>query len=172
MVEHKLHRLIGETIFNANLKDCFILRDTACGGNHALPLFCCEDRSNKTEFGDGDVLIIKNNKTKVIVEIEEANTKPTQICGKLLTSALSSFCIYGKETIEMDNNTLFIQILDNSKLKGNSSKEGQWNNLEKAISNIVPIKGSKIKKYKLFFGNSSQFDFDSLIKYLEDFLSK
>lgn len=29
MPEHKFHKQIGEKIFNANLKDCIILRDTA-----------------------------------------------------------------------------------------------------------------------------------------------
>jgi hypothetical protein len=45
--------------------------------------------------------------------------KPTQICGKLLTSALSRFYIHeshGERPVEMAENVLFIQIVDMSRL--------------------------------------------------------
>ena len=169
MVEHNFHKLIGEKIY-ANFKDCRVLRDTACGGNHILPLFCSPDKSNKTEFCDADMLLIKDNKIKVIFEIEESDVKPTQICGKFLASALSLNYLYDNERIEMDDNTLFIQILDNSKLEGGSSKEDQWKNLEKAIVDLLPV--GKMTQYKLFFGNATKFNYDEIMKYLRDFLQK
>jgi len=74
-------------------KEIVLLRDKACGGNQHIPLFCTSEKSRETEYCNVDMMILKNDKIKVIVEIEESNVKPTQICGKLLTSALSRFFI-------------------------------------------------------------------------------
>jgi hypothetical protein len=96
-------------------------------------------------------LILRDGKIKVIIEIEESNVKPTQVCGKFLTSALSN-CGLIKEYnhLEMDNSVLFLQILDTSKLvKGKTSKVKQWRQLENAINNILPLKGSRIIAYKI-----------------------
>jgi hypothetical protein len=141
--------------------DCKIIKDPACGGRQNVPLFCSEKKSNATEYCNVDLLILKDNKTRVIIEIEEANIKPTQICGKFLTSALSSHFIHktGKsKPIGMDDSVLFIQILDTSKLKKDkTSKIGQWKNIEESIQNIIPVKGSRITDYKLLFGDSAEF---------------
>ena len=103
--------------------------------------------------------MIKDNKIQVIIEIEETDVKPTKICGKFLTSALSAYYIHQSENntpIEMDDSVLFIQILDTSKLKEGSSKKEQWENLEKSIKNLLPI--GKISKYELLHGNGSDFN--------------
>jgi len=83
-----------------------------------------------------------------------------QICGKFLTSALSSYFIHESENnlpIGMSDSVSFIQILSMSRLKEGTAKPDQWENLEKSIMNILPIKGSKIRKYKLLYGNVSDF---------------
>ena len=170
MVEHPLHMLVGNAIYNEFAKKFAVLRDPACGGDHSLPLFNSREKSGSNEFCDADMLIIKDNKIKAIFEIEEANIKPTQICGKFLTSALSCCYIYERATIEMDDSTIFIQILDNLSLKPNSAKENQWKNLERGVSKIIPVKDSKIKHYKLLFGNAKDFNFDPLIQYLNEVL--
>ena len=59
----------------------------------------------------------------------------------------------------MDNKVLFIQIVSTKNLKLDSaenskrkSKKGaQFKNIEKAIQDIIPLKNSNIKEYKLFF---------------------
>lgn len=107
-----------------------------------------------------DILILKDKKIKVIIEIEEANIKPTQICGKFLTSALSRFFIHKtqKEPIEMDKDVLFVQILDISKLDHKSAKPCQWKRIEKSLNEIIPVKNSLIKKYNIFYGTKGDFD--------------
>ena len=55
--------------------------------------------------------------------------------------------------IEMGDSVLFIQVLDTSKLEENTSKIGQWENLEKSIANVLPI--GKVTQYKLFCGKPS-----------------
>ena len=58
----------------------------------------------------------------------------------------------------MDVSVSFIQILDPSKLKLNeTSKMQQGKNIEKSIQNIIPIKGTFIKKYNLIYGDNDDF---------------
>jgi hypothetical protein len=158
-MNHPLHLEIGKNIENLlkSKSTCRVLLDPACGGSHNLPLFNCATKSNDTEYCDVDILIIKDNKIKVIIEIEEANIKPTQICGKLLTSALTKCYIHATdksntnyETIDMDDNVLFIQIGDKSKLKVQSKKPGQFKNIKNSIKGILPVSGSSVKEYELF----------------------
>jgi len=164
-MEHPLHRIVGkivgECIDNKEFFNCKIRKDPACGGRQNVPLFCSKKKSNKTEYCNVDLLILKDYKIRVIIEIEEANIKPTQICGKFLTSALSSYFIHESENnklIGMDDSVLFIQILDTSKLKEDkTSKSGQWKEIQKSIQNILPVEDSRINKYRIFFGCSLDF---------------
>jgi len=69
---------------------------------------------------------LKDGKVKVIIETEESDIKPVQICGKLLVSALSKYFIHERYgVVEMDDSVLFLQMLDSSKLK-----PGRTSNLE------------------------------------------
>lgn len=166
---HPLHEIIGE-IFTRDLFHGYkILKDPACGGGQNIPLFCSEIKSNQTEYCNVDLLILKSNKIKVIIEIEEADVKPIHICGKFLSSAMAKYYIHESEKnipVPMDNSVLFIQILDTSGLKKNktskikdykSKKIEQWENIEKSVKNIIPGKESKINNYKLFYGDVSEF---------------
>lgn len=166
-MNHILHKEIGE-IINRNknkFQDYEIIYDTAClisssNTKQNIPLFCSRFKSNMTEYCNVDILFIKNNKVKIIIEIDESNLKPTQICGKFLTSALSSYYIHptnNNEVINMYDFVSFIQIVDISNLKKDlSSKTIQWENIEQSIQQIIPIKGSKIGSYKLIYGKTSK----------------
>lgn len=158
-MEHPLHKIVGGCININDFPNCKIIKDPACDGQQNVPLFCSRDKSNKTEYCDVDLLMIKDNKIRVIIEIEETDVKPTQICGKFLTSALSSYYIHDSENntpIGMRDSVLFIQILNTSQLKEKTSKIKQWENLERSIKNILPI--DQIRKYKLLYGNVSDFN--------------
>ncbi len=148
-------------IQDSEFRNCSIIKDSACGGKQNIPLFCSTEKSNQTEYCNVDLLILQDNKIRVIIEIEEADIKPTQICGKFLASALSSYFIHKTKNdvpIGVGDSVAFIQILDTSKLKEDeTSKINQGKNIEKSITNTLPIKGSKIKKYKLLYGNASEF---------------
>lgn len=143
--------------------DCQLIKDDACGGTQHIPLFVSKDKSRKTEYCDVDLLVLKNGKVRIIVEIEETNIGPTQICGKFLTSALAGYYIHetmNNKPVGMSDSVMFIQILDSSTLNGieeKTSKFSQWENLEQSISHILPVKGSNITKYRLFYGNTSDF---------------
>jgi len=161
---HELHEVIGVAIAETDLPRCTVVRDLACGGDQNIPLFCCREKSSKTEYCDVDLLILKDNKVRVIVEIEEANVTPIQICGKLLASALSSHFIHDKwgAPVEMGDSVLFIQILDTSKLKlSQTSKMEQWTRLEQSIRGVLPVEGSRICCYRMFQGDTKEFALNS-----------
>lgn len=158
-MEHPLHKAIAKCLED-NLSSCEIILGEDCGGKQKIPLFCTEGKSYETQYCQVDILILKNDKIQVIIEIEESDIIPTQICGKFLTAALSSYYIHEYKNnipIGMSYSTLFIQILDKSKLTDRTSKIDQGAQIEKSIMRILPIEGSQIEKYKLFYGDISEF---------------
>ena len=165
MVEHPLHKEIGKRIFKSFGDN--VLMDSACGGGHRLPLFCKEPKSRETQFCNVDMLILKDKKVKVIVEIDESDIKPTQVCGKFLTSALSQFYIYDSERYPIDDSVMFIQILDSSKLKESKTRKlEQFKYLEKAINEILPLRNDNQITYCIFA--MSQNDFEEHMKKIID----
>src|SRR3989338_467654 len=112
---HKLHEEIGLEIkekFTESSGVEVLLDSACCNERRQLPLYS----QKGIKLCQADVLIIKNGKVKVIIEIEESDIKPVHIAGKFLICALASF--YGhKEKIELDDDVLFVQVVDVSKLK-------------------------------------------------------
>lgn len=156
--KHPLHKVIGDMIQESDFPNCTVIKDPACGGNQNIPLFCSPAKSNQTEYCNVDLLILKDNKIRVIVEIEEADITPTKIFGKFLTSALSSYFIHRTQNdvpIRMGDSVSFIQILDASKLKEDrTAKFNQWEYIENSIRDIVPAKIAKLMITKFSLGIS------------------
>lgn len=158
VMEHNLHKTIGDILSDA-FPELEIVKDPACGGDHLVSLFCNEQKSRETKYADVDMIILKDGKVKVIIEIEESDIRPVYICGKFLVSALSNYFIHDRHgVIEMDDSVLFLQILDSSKLKNDgTSKLEQFKNLEKSIQSVIPLKDSSIDSYRIFYGDVSEF---------------
>ncbi len=178
---HPLHKVVSDAITEANLPDCTVVKEPACGGNQRIPLFCSAENSRHTEYCNVDMLVLASNRVKVIVEIEEATITPIQVYGKFLASALSSFFIHEYKNdvpIEMNHSVLFTQILDTSKLKRNkTAKMKQWRNIERSIQNVIPLEGNRIDHYKLFYRNSNDFELggaerNKLVDYIRPFFAK
>lgn len=122
---HPLHEIIGECVNSSEFPNCKIVKSQDCGGHQDVPLFCSKDKSRETRYCLVDLLMMQDNTIRVIIEIEESDVKPTQICGKFLASALASYYIHlsqDNHPIEMGDSVLFIQVLDTSKLEENTSK--------------------------------------------------
>ena len=149
-MSHDLHKLIGGTV----LKEVpgGVLLDEACGGGQQLPLFCSLNKGRDTQFCKVDLLVLQNNKVRVVMEIEESNIKPTQIGGKFITTALSSHFCHDRleKSCAMAESVLFIQVVDGSKLKKQSQKPNQFKKLGIQIQNVIPLKNSSVKEYRLF----------------------
>lgn len=163
-VGHPLHRAIG-AILADSVRDAAharVLLDSDCGGQQRLPLFSSDNKSRRTQFCSVDALVLSNERVSVIVEIEESDTKPTQVCGKFLTSALSAGFIHelhGDRLIPMADSVLFVQVLDTQQLVlERTSKLHQWDNIAASIRGVLPLPGTKIDRYELFHGRVADFE--------------
>ena len=160
---HPLHDIVGECVDSAQLLvlGCEVIKDPACTcrGEQRIPLFVSPEKSRAAQYCNVDLLVIHNDRVRVIIEIEESDVKPTQICGKFLTAALSSYYIH-KTQNDMAVpivDALFIQVLDTKRLKSFTSKPDQWTNLERSIQSILPLKNSGVSRYRLFLGDAREF---------------
>ena len=161
-VKHPLHETIGNIfrktkwLKSNEYKTVF---EEATGEKQRIPLFTSENKSRITWMCNPDLLVIKNGKVKIIVEIEESNLGPTQVCGKFLTSALCTHYFHHSEEdgIEMEN-PLFIQIMGTKKLSENTSKYYQWTNIQEKIQGLLPNNNIPIQKYALLYGTSEEFN--------------
>jgi hypothetical protein len=159
-VKHPLHWELGNFLNNLPLPiDCRLLRAPECGGSRNLPLFCSNRKSNDTEYCNVDALAIKNGKIRFLLEIEESGLSPTKVCGKFLTSALSTHFIHdvlNNTATPMDDNVVFVQVMDSTNLRSRTKKEKQWQALESSIRSILPLGDKRIIDYRLFFFHGTQ----------------
>lgn len=166
-MSHRLHRAVGEVLREAEVASTGVtlLLDPACGtpGSkcHNLPLFLKPPKNNATEICNVDAVLLAGDRIKVVVEIEETNVGPTQICGKFLTTALAKGLIheaFSNRLVEFDDSTVFVQVLDTSGLSiERTAKIDQWINIRDAIRKLLPLLGGKLAAYELVYGNASGF---------------
>ncbi|MBO8181462.1 MAG: hypothetical protein H0Z28_01560 [Archaeoglobus sp.] len=152
---HDFHGIIGD-IITAAFPEFEVVRDPACGGDTLVSLFCSREKSRITKYADVDIAILKDGKLRVIVEIEESGKNPAHIFGKFFVSALSAYFIKDY-VVELDS-VLFVQIIDTSKLKAKSLKLKRFESIERSIQAVIPLKNSKITRYKLLCGNIEDFE--------------
>ncbi len=154
--------------------------DSACANERRqhIPIFLEEDRSLEAKICNVDILILKDGKIKIVIEIEESNIKPTQICGKFLTAVLGKYYIHRKNSyrsIQYSESVLFMQILNNSKLKKDKTRKiEQGKKIEQEIIKIIKDQGWKcpIKEYKLIYTKTSEIDkIESIVKIVKNKLN-
>jgi len=166
---HPLHYVIGKHLEKelcSNFSNIEVKRDPACGGNQLIPLFLEEDNTRENQLCQVDLMILKDNEIKAIIEIEESNIKPVQILGKLFASTLAKNYIHHSnkyQAIKMADDVCFIQVLDTKILKEGSKKEAQWKKIEEKIQDILKKLNFPVKTYKIFYGK-----FDNIDDLLED----
>ena len=67
-MEHNLHKTISSIISDA-FPVLEVVKDPACSGDQLVSLFSNEQKSRKTKYADVDMIILKDGKVKVIIEI-------------------------------------------------------------------------------------------------------
>lgn len=182
MNDHPLHEKIYsivEPFDGKNNNTVHVYADHACSGKEGrVSLFLeptknrenhiCLEPTKKREnhICDVDSLIVRGDKIKIILEIEESGRQPVRIFGKVLASAIAThFCPPEKplpDGISKDKNVLFIQIISSSGLKKNSRRKEQWKQIGKYLERLVRdghVKG--IKGYKMLIGEDSDFEDNS-----------
>jgi len=158
-----LHKTVGDLLGKFAERNGLEKRlDPACGGEQYVPLFVSDEAHLETRLCCIDAMLLKNGKAAVVIEIEESDIKPTQICGKYLTTALAKKYIHNDEALDMKD-ICFIQILDISSI--NKKKQAEHIN---SLTKENFLHGC-IKSYHIICINWEE---HSDIKYLENELCK
>lgn len=153
-LKHPLHCAIAKVVkkhLNGNYE---ILRDPACGGTHQLPLFVGMRKGRDTRMCCVDLLVVSFGKVRAIIEIEESGFQPTKIFGKFFQSALATHFIHDRQPGQVlpYDRVLFVQVLDGSKcLRKGTRKDKQGELIQRKIRSVLPLEGSGITDYRLFF---------------------
>jgi hypothetical protein len=146
---------------SVHVPGCHVLKAAECGGEHNLPLFYTAHKSNATEFCDVDILVLKGGRIRVIVEIEEVERSPGKLFGKFTVPSVCWGYIYGPsgEDAPMGDRVVFVQIVNATDIQPNSSKPEQWRLVEKAIRELIPLKGkgARMVEYHLLEGTEADF---------------
>jgi hypothetical protein len=175
LLKHPLHKAVGGLLNKIAKPNLEAVLDEACDNGDAgkkqhISLFS-GSKARETCLCCVDAMLLKKGKIAVVIEIEESNIKPTQICGKYLTTALSrKYDGADTEKITDIEKIDFIQILDTSKLEEGTHKIEQFKNIEDRIkSNLCGC----VKNYDIIFVNKNDNDdLNSLEKKLRDILTK
>ncbi|GEM_PF-3345111 len=162
---HSLHEQVAKTFESIAPKHGLIIQlDEACVNKTTgtifqhLPFFLSINAHNDTEITNVDILVLKNEKVKLVCEIEESDISPVRIYGKAFTSATAIMCqLANNSRYDMDNRGVFIQILSSKQLPAASNKEKQGANIVDAINDLLRYGGSWIKKYYLIYGDVNDF---------------
>jgi hypothetical protein len=154
-MNHPLHFAVAEELQKRLAGRGELIKDSACGGTQHLPLFVGATKRRCTRMCDVDLLIVSEGQVRVIVEIEESGFLPTKICGKFLQSAFATHFIHDLRPdpeVPYGKSVLFVQVLDGSKcLNEGTQKDKQGGLIEQKIRSVLPLKGSSITGYHLFF---------------------
>jgi hypothetical protein len=162
---HELHKKVGNAFcaILSNLTSYKLELDEACDNNvnkkKHLPFFISHTTGNDTEISNVDLIVVKDQKAKIICEIEESDITPVRIFGKIFTTATAKMCKLKDGTIyKLDDHGIFIQVLSSKKLnKDHSKKKQQGENIQKAINAILKSNGAWIKEYHLIYGDVDDF---------------
>jgi hypothetical protein len=110
--KHPLREKIGCLLdkFKSRHTNTKVFLDEACSGinksKQQISLFAGDVKNKKSRLCKVDAMIVKDGYCKIVVEIEESGFIPTKICGKYLTTALSTHYLRDNEKIELDKKEL------------------------------------------------------------------
>jgi hypothetical protein len=149
--KHPLHKKVGCLLNKLKAGNIDVFLDEACGicngkSKQQISLFTGIAKNSKDRLCKVDAMIAKDGFCKVVVEIEESGTfPPTQICGKYLTTALSTRYLKDSEKVELKKDgVFFLQIIDAKKLM--DVKKDQLKSIAKFINDN---KCGCVKRYEL-----------------------
>ena len=146
--KHELHLAVGRLLTSLAEAGSTVVLDVDCGGDQHVPLFCTDMKGRGNQYCKVDALVFSTRGVQVVLEIEESNLRPTQVCGKLLTTALAeSYSHRNHGRIPMCGSVLFVQVLDSSRLKPNSAKLQQWGNLTRSLKRQLPLRRGSVTRY-------------------------
>lgn len=167
IIAHDLHKAVAEAICQILDGRYTLELDDACEfrtgvTKKQLPFFLADqyniiDRS--TAISKVDLFIKKEEKIKLVCEIEESGFNPTKIYGKVFSTATAYKCrLKGDKAIDLDDKGIFIQVMSNKHaIKKGSKKLAQGINICNIVNDILSKSNLWIKDYYLIFGDTNSF---------------
>ena len=139
--------------------------------NVRIPLYYVDEIGRKASYCNVDLLILKDDKIKVILEIDEGDFDPLRTCDNYVASSFSQFHIHkdkedGKR-IDMGENVTFLQIIGTPRLIDDlTENRNQLRQIEDIIKSNT--RDSSVKDYHLTLGTYDDFrdDKTGLIPYI------
>jgi hypothetical protein len=170
-IRHPLHRKVGNLMCQWCDPSRLVL-DPACSAHgHNAPIFLVPEKSRAAEICNVDALLLCGDYVRLIIEVEETDIKPTNICGKFLTSALGMCYIHRTHGIRQYHlrDATFVQILSSAGLHGaRSKKRRQAQLIAKAITDLCNHGVLPITQYAQFWDLHSTADVERLKAVVDD----
>lgn len=163
--QHLLHEAVADAIQTIiappNPQLTFEL-DQACRGNKHLTFFLSFVPSRESAISKVDIIVMKDHKIKLVCEIEETGLNPGKFFGKVFSTASAKVCRLvdppGFRYIDFDDNAIFVQIVSTRSFNEDGSlKKKQGQLIENELFHKLATFNSWIKKYRLLFGDESDF---------------
>lgn len=153
-IPHKLHEAVADAIkaiilpLSPQLTCEF---DQACRGTKHLTFFLSFVPSRESAVSKVDVIVMKDEKIKLVCEIEESGFNPGKFFGKVFSTASAKVCRLVNPSdfryIDFDENAIFVQIVSNDSFNEDDSlKEKQGQLIENEIFHKLLAFNSWIKK--------------------------
>lgn len=170
---HPLHKKVGEALKADPPTGCEVVLGKDCGTKQELPLYVDDPKPDPDakRYCQVDILILKENRVRGIIEIEESGFEPIKIFGKFFASAFSTFYhneSHGHVRIPMGDCTFFLQVMDSSDFEDGSKRE-QFRNAKRSILSVIALLGSRITTYKLIAvaGADDSGQIEKLVQWVE-----
>jgi hypothetical protein len=154
---HDLHVAVGDILRTLESPNVRVLLDKACGGGKPLLNF----------YGTGDVCltqvdaaIVVNEQVKAVIEIEETDIRPLVLCGKIMITVVSKYCVWNQNKFPLSASVFFIQIFKKKNEDKDWSKYDQCRYLENEILKCLQPGQSRIARYAFHFGTADEYRTD------------
>jgi hypothetical protein len=166
MGKHELHKQIGNIFKDLCPKHLKVHLDEACEGDNIsvkkqLPFFFNKfDKTRSTQVSKVDIMIVKDNKIKLVCEIEESGFNPTKIFGKVFSTASAQICkLADNSQFELDSDGVFVQVISSKHFKqGLSKKPDQLDKIKDFIKATLNKNDMWIMDYYLLYGTEIDFE--------------
>ena len=166
--KHPLHKQVAETIFRigkANSYEVIVDKDCKFNGylgvDQQLPFYLSFRPASESTVSMVDVMLLKDGKVKLVCEIEESGFNPTEIFGKLFSTASAKICRLKEKSkysiYELDKDSIFVQVISSKDFSEDSKKEKQGQLIENEINHKLNLHNSWIKQYRLIYGKETDF---------------
>jgi hypothetical protein len=152
-----IHKAVGKILLDLSIPGTEVMLDSACGGPTTVPFYGLDHGEGSDHIVEVDAAIVFKNEIKVVVEIDASDLRPVALCGKVLATAISNHFRLGKVSIPLSDSLLFIQVVQHSADKTNTSKLRQCKYMAREIKKCLVAAKNRITEYSFHYATTEDF---------------